>query len=618
MSVATLERPTQAPWQPGKNMPHPIQLLPWLEELHILTRDLTTRPLREVMNDPQRKFVAKCQRQLDNTGRIRQIVLKARQMGFSTIIEGIGFIMAMRLQDMSGLVLAHREDAAENILKMTKRYWRTYPFRRYHVEEYAGKKQLSWADRRSGIQVMTAGARGGGRSSTIQFLHASEVAFWLEPEELMKGLRQTIPSFGLTCIFLESTANGIGNYFHAACTAARKGTSEFEFNFHAWHELPEYTAAYIDAEDRAKYIIDMNQLDKEEQSLVRRFNIDMGQIIWRRYAIDNLCNGDVETFHQEYPSDPDEAFVSTGRNVFPLPLIIAHAQLEHGRRGRLTRNRKQTPEFHADDQGPLTIFRPPQPDKEWGVYIIGADPTHTVAGDYACVQVLNRRTLEQVATYRRKTDPITFGKEIELIARYYNDAFCAVEKEGPGYGTVAVLVASNYPHVFQQSNATRAQGVPGDAYGWSTNSQTKHMAISQLLRAIKDPLSTAGGSVYGLIIHDEQTAAEMRDYVATEDGRGYSNSDGSLYDDGVMALAIAVTVHNLEPPVPAYVGRATHELPANVARQPVGPRGKSGAAPRPHVYEPPPPDPDQPDNESPDADQEERELPWERWGRKDI
>jgi hypothetical protein len=615
VTITTLERPaSDTTWEPGKNLPHPIQLLPWLEELSILTRDLTTARLGDVLNDPQRKFIAKCQRQLDNTGRIRQVVLKARQMGFSTIIEGIGFIMAMRLQGMNGRVIAHREDAAENILKMTKRYWRTYPFRRYHIEEYGGKKQLSWADRQSSIEVMTAGARGGGRSSTLQFAHCSEVAFWLEPEELMKGLRQTIPSFGCTAIFLESTANGIGNYFHAACTAARKGTSEFEFNFHAWHELPEYTAAYIDAEDRAKYTIDMTSLDKEEQSLVKRFNIDMGQILWRRYAIENLCNGDVEVFHQEYPSDPDEAFVSTGRNVFPLPLIIAHAELEYGIRGKLTRNRKQTPEFHQDDQGFLTIYRPPHRDKEWGVYLIGADPTHTTAGDNACAQVINRRTLEQVAVFRRKTDPITFAKDLELLGRYYNDAFIAPEKEGPGYATVGALVASNYPFIYQHQNIAKAQGqgVPHDTFGWSTNVATKHLAISHLLRAIKDPLSIIGETKYGLVIHDEQTAAEMRDYVTTEDGRGYTNSDGSLYDDGVMALAIGLAVHNIEPPVPAYVGRASHELPANVANRPVSARPMAGAA---AVLHEPPPEPPEPDDDH--GDSGEKELPWERWGRSD-
>jgi hypothetical protein len=50
---------------------------------------------------------------------------------------------------------------------------------------------------------------------------------------------------------------------------------------------------------------------------------------------------------------------------------------------------------------------------------------------------------------------------------------------------------------------------------------------------------------------------ELRDYVTTEDGQGYENGDGSYFDDGVMALAIAITVHNLEAPVPAYSAEDT-------------------------------------------------------------
>ena len=967
--------PTSLPWWPGCSRPHPIQLRPWLNELSILTKDLTIARLGDVMTLPQSEFVDQCQAQLDSIGQIRQVVLKARQMGFSTIIEGIGFILAMRRRNLQGRILSHRGDSSEHILGMMKRYWQTYPFKAFHVEEYAGKKQLSWSDRGSNIQVMTAGSKESGRSGTIQFLHMclapgtlvstssgmlpveetlgrfvrthtgamarvshlsalddrplvqvntwcaqpmlvtpehkfpvsdgsikradqltkgdllvhpvrriedhgltpllpegvgrrrthdglpvplneetgfaigyfiaegsiaynkgkrpasitfsrhrdektyadrainalsglfqsrrttdrpdsftsqdtiysaplaewlvrhvgrnawdktipewawsageefcrgllagylsgdgskcdvpvqgyachriaartvsrnlaydmrelalslgfgwgavrplgvrqrygrdtreawdviwngssarslrtllglpvtnivgrprtekvrvvdgralipvrgvvdtgqrskvydievdhpdhtfiaadyatsnSEVAFYLAPETLMTGLRQAIPGFGLTAVFLESTANGVGNYFHQQYTAAKKGTSEFQAMFFPWWRHPEYTTRYLPAHERDKYVL--GELDKEEQSLKSKYQLTNDRLIWRRWAIQNLCMGDLERFHQEYPSDDREAFISTGRNVYPLPLIIAHALLEHGRRGRLTRDRQQRITFTPDPDAHLTIYRPPSADKEWGVYLIGADPTHTTAGDWACAQVINRRTLEQVAVYRRKTDPITFARDLDLIGRYYNNALVAPEKTGPGYSTVGTLAGLDYPTLYQDMNVTAAtQGIPHDTYGWATNVATKHMAISHLLRALKDPITTVGGVVYGLVIHDEQTAAEMRDYITTEDGRGYTNGDGSPFDDGVMAMAIALTVHNIEAPVEAYRGRSPHELPANVANRPVGSKPVSTPAPMPAA----PPD----DAFDPDSDPTDSTPPWEAWGKKD-
>lgn len=588
---------------------HPIRLLPWLLELRILTKDLRVVPLRDVINYAQLDFIERCQHQLDTRGRIRIIVLKARQLGISTIIEAIIFILSMRVHDNNSLIVSHEAKSAQGILKMTKRYWRTYIFRKFHSEEYAGRTQLSWADMRSNIEVATAKNVDTGRSSTVQALHASEVAFWDDPETLMTGLRQVMPSFGLTALFLESTANGVGNYFHQQCTRARKGQSEFEFVFYPWHTHPEYTAAYIPADNADIHALD--QLDAEEIALRRRFNLDDSRLIWRRWAIANLCQGDVSKFHQEYPSDPDEAFVSTGRNVFPLPLIVAHAQLETGIQGRLIRSHGRV-EFVQDRDGPLTVYRPPSNDREWGVYLIGADPTHTVAGDNACAQVINRRTLEQVAVYRRKTDPITFGKDIELLGLWYHEALIAPEKEGPGYATVGALVASNYPAVYQTQNVAKAPGHPGDTFGWSTNVATKHLAVSHLLRAIKDPLAQVGDVQYGLVIHDEETAAEMRDYITTEDGKGYVNGDGSQFDDGVMSLAIALTVHHIEPPVPAYVGRDFRDLPANVSNRPVATAG-TGLAMRSGAASPP----TQPEIDDAPDEVHEKQAPWETWGQRE-
>lgn len=584
----------------------------WLEaavsELYILTKERSLVRFGDVLNYAQMDFIHECEYQLAVNGQIRIAVLKARQIGISTVIEAITFILSIMFNDMHSLIVSHETKSAQGILEMTKRYWGAWIFSEMHTEQYNGKNQLSWHDTGSNIEVVTAKNVDAGRSSTIHVLHASEVAFWPEPEVLMTGLMQSVPTFGLTAVFLESTANGLGNYFHKMCMEAMRGDNDYEFKFYPWHQHPEYTATHIPRDKRDKYQI-IDALDEEEQWLVRTFDLPVERLVWRRWAIANKCQGSLDKFHQEYPATAHEAFVSTGRNVFALPSMLRHYEPRTGTRGILMRKGNRV-EFVKTENGWITLYAKPAADRNWGVYLAGGDPTHTTTGDNAVIQVLNRRTLEQVAVYRNKIDPINFGKHMQLVGAFYNNALLAPEKEGPGYATVGCIVGDNYPNVYQASNVAKAPGHVSDAFGWSTNGSTKHLAISHLIKAFSDPMTSAGGQKYGLMIHDELTLMELRDYVTTEDGRGYENGDGSDYDDGVMALAIALTVHNIEPPVPAYAPVAPHERGPNHAKHVVtsgtGPVMSGGAVPLVPVAADL--------RAADDTDRGEPTAPWEAWG----
>lgn len=607
---------------PPSTGPRDIKLLPLVSELFILTKDLRVVRLGDVMNHAQLDFIARCEQQLATRGQIRACVLKARQIGLSTIIEAIAFVLSMMFDNFNSMVVSHEDKSAGAILGMTKRYWSTYIWKRHHEEKFNGQKHLAWTNG-SDIDIATAKNVDAGRSRTLQFLHASEVGFWPNAETLMTGLNQSVPTYGLNAIFLESTANGVGNFFHKTCNQAMRGESEYEFFFYPWYQHPEYTAAYLPPGQADSYL-DLGVLDEEEKRL-RAMGIADARLVWRRWAIRNKCQGDLNKFHQEYPTTPHEAFISTGLNVFPLPNLLAHYEPMHGRRCRLIRDGRQI-KVIDDPNGYLTIYAEPSGDRDWGVYLAGGDPTHTTAGDYACIQVLNRRTLEQVAVYRRKIDPINFGKDMQLVGAYFNDALLAPEKEGPGYATVGCIVADDYPYVYATVNVAKMQGKPtGDVYGWSTNSQTKHLAVSHLLKALMDPLVTVSDQTYGLLIHDEVTLLEMRDYVTTKDGHGYENNDGSEYDDGVMAMAIAVSVHNIEPPPLAYEEVPVHRAPPRLG--PItGARTSGTSRPMDHVVDqhvapaihPPHPDPttarDRDSDTDPDAPLFDDAAPWEAWG----
>ena len=526
-----------------------VRLLPLLSELKILTKDRSTSRLGDVLNYAQLDFIEEVERQINEDGEVRIIVLKARQLGISTIIEGIIFIMSMMYQDYQSLIISHESESAEHILTMTKRYWNTYQFRQFHDEQYNGRKQLAWSDNQSSIVIATAKNTGAGRSKTLHALHASEVAFWDQPDELVTGLRQAIPSQGITMIFYESTANGIGNFFHKTWVQATADASEFTPKFYPWHTHPEYNAEYIPRGSKKQYL-ELDQLDKEEKAL-RVMGINDGRLLWRRWAIANLCQGDIEKFHQEYPTTPHEAFLSTGRNVFDVNNLLDHYVPMRPDIGNLKRVGNRV-EFVKHPDGNLKIYRHPSADKNWGVYQIGADPTHTIAGDQAAAHVLNRRTLEQAAVLAMHTDPIQFAKELDLLGRFYNTATIAPEKEGPGYATVGHLLGGGYPNVWESQKVDKTPGkVQSDVYGWGTNKATKALAIGYMVNALGTPMQKIGTTNYGLLLHDEKTFEELKDYVSDEKG-GFENGDGSLFDDRVMSLGIALATHYIDPPVPPY------------------------------------------------------------------
>lgn len=509
-----------------------MQLLPLLRKLKILTKDL--RLVDFEPNWAQLRFLEIVESQLAETGRVRLIVLKARQLGISTMVEALLFTFAFLNDGYRGLVIAHEIPASQNLLGITRRYWEHYPFRRFYTAQWLSKNDIGWVETKSNIKVATAGNKAVGRSETIHGLHASEVAFWPEPRLVMGGLRQSVPEVPWSMIVLESTANGVGNYFHREWQAAEAGDSEYAPLFLPWHEHPEYLASAIGLPYRS-----LGPLDATERALQHRFGLSDDRLAWRRWAIRSKCQNDPLLFQQEYPSDPEEAFLSSGTNVFPNDRLRVVYEPQPGVRGLLVRNGDRV-EFRQTPTGPLTVFAAPNPDPEIGMYIIGGDPTHTTQGDNACGQVLNRRTLEQVAVWRGKMDPGSFAEELAKLGRWYNDALLCPEIEGPGYMTVGKLLGMNYPNVWLKVRPDSSPGkVSSEQYGWSTTAKSKHLAIGWLLKMVMDG---------ALTIHDKYTYEEMRDYVTLDNG-SYGNSNGSEYDDTVMALAIAVTCNQLDGPL---------------------------------------------------------------------
>ena len=511
-----------------------MDLTPFIRNLTILDKDVNLRNLEP--NWAQLEYLREAERQFRDDGVVRLIVLKARQLGLSTLTEAAAYAMAFIMQNYRSLIVAHEADAARNLLKMTKRYDQYSPWTDFYTLKHDTRNDLEWVETGSSIKVATAGKKGSagvGRSSTTHFIHASEVAFWDDAETVWNGLSQSVPRSPGTFICFESTANGTGNFFHRMWEAAEEGENEYTPLFFPWWKHYEYRASYANLDlYPLGHLDDAEEELKEEMFKVGLFTPEEFQqrVIWRRWAVKNLCNNNILQFMQEYPSTPEEAFIASGLNVFPTETLNSCFDRQPGLRGYVFRNGDNT-KFSPDPHGPLKMFKKPSPAAS---YVIGGDPTRTTYGDYACAQIVNRHTLEQVAVWRGKTTPGTFAEELYKLGRYFNNALVVPEIEGPGHTTVGILIGLNYPNIFRRRKVDRTTHSNVPTYGWSTTAHNKELAIGWLLQNVVSR---------DLCIHDHHTFMEMRDYVTQENG-GYGPADEKHgHDDTVMAMAIALTGH---------------------------------------------------------------------------
>ena len=220
--------------------------------LMIRTKEGELVPLR--LNEPQERMYKAIKEQADAGKPVRAIVLKARQMGFSTLTEAILFAVAATRFHCENLIVAHKDDATANLFRMSQRYYENLPEQVRPMRKASNAREIvfdrppNYKGRRPGlgssIRCATAGGSGVGRSYTLQCLHLSEFAFWPgDKRETLAGLSQAVPDLPGTIIIIESTANGYDEFkdlWDAAVEAQRRGEDGYLPLFFAWFEMREY------------------------------------------------------------------------------------------------------------------------------------------------------------------------------------------------------------------------------------------------------------------------------------------------------------------------------------------------------------------------------------------
>jgi len=410
------------------------------------------------------------------------VVLKARQIGFSTLAAAYSFWLAYFWPDRFVVMLSRTEREAAKLLQKSKYGYKFLPqWMKERGPQLTSDNQLKMTfANESSIESLPSG-NDPARGESVYLVIVDEMAFLPNPEEAWASI-EPIADVGGRVICL-STANGSGNFFHHLWVGSQTGNNAFKGLFFPWS-----------ASDR-----DDDWYETKQRTMTQ----------WQ--------------LHQEYPTSPDEAFIKSGNPVFDIEAIdeVVPEEPDCGYVHVITRKNM---EFRLAQDGEFRVWDSPQPD---GVYVIGADVAEGLGhGDYSSCHIINARTMEVVAHWHGHIEPDLYGELLSEIGWWYNTALLGVENNNHGLTTLKAAQRYSYRNLYRTRRLQQRNPEATEILGWRTTTATKPLAIDELAAAIRDA---------ELAIYDEHTLNELRTFVRSTNGR----MQGSPHDDRVMSLAIS-------------------------------------------------------------------------------
>jgi len=289
----------------------------------LVIRTKSGQPKPFAFNRAQSYLHDRLQAQKEKTGRVRAVILKGRQQGCSTYIQARFFHQVITSRGKKAFILTHDKEATKNLFSMAQRFYENLEPGLVPKPDTANAKELYFKDFDSGYAVGTAGNRAVGRSQTVQLFHGSEVGYWAFAEDHSKGILQAISNESGTEVILESTANGIGNYFHQRWINGMNADSEYQAIFLPWYWQDEYT-----------YSASGLNLTDEELNLFELYGqngLTHEHLAWRRIKISEFSkdfDAGRDFFSVEYPFNATEAFKNPIQNVLIHSKYVDRARNE--------------------------------------------------------------------------------------------------------------------------------------------------------------------------------------------------------------------------------------------------------------------------------------------------
>jgi hypothetical protein len=515
----------------------------------------TLRPVPLILKPAQRRLAKHLIQCLNDGTPIRVIILKARRHGMSTLVQAFFFWQCATRSYQHSLTIAHDQMTTRYLHGITERYYRHMPRWCRPMKDSSARgsllefrnpaKREDVKDKEPGLEssMQTTSLENAGAGFGILWLHLSEVARdpWCTERgsEALTTALQTVPHEPNTAVIIESTAQGVGNNFHEMWLQAEANKSDYLAFFAPWWEEPTYIARVPADFERTKEEGELAELAARSGSVLTD-----AQLQWRRLTIANECRGKLDQFHQEYPSTPREAFLTSGRPFFDLESVEHHARLADinpplAVGDVITRYSYGVPYVHFERNryGSLQLWEEPVEDEQYLIFSDCAAGTDE-GGDYQAAYVLPRSRMVIVGAWHGLVDRDLFADNLLRLGYLYNKALIAVEVTGGwGASVITSLKKDSYPNLYRsRPDGKHRRRDRSQRYGWETTQASRAEMLDALEQALRED---------DLVCNDRQLLAEC--YTFTYGAGGKPQAQVGCHDDRVMAAAGAVYLWLHEP-----------------------------------------------------------------------
>lgn len=516
-----------------------------------------------VLRKPQRKLLSVITEQLYENRPIRIILLKARQWGGSTMIQVfMAWIQIFHRKSWHSAIIADIEDQARNIKSMYSRLAANHPKEIFDIcfRNFEGSTKNKIITGRGCIIYLGSMQKPDAiRSADVMMAHLSEVGLWKttdgkKPEDLVQTIAGTVPLTPYSVIVMESTAKGVGNFFHKEWLKATSGNSGYAPVFIPWYEIEIYRKPFESAAQRRIFAGSLNEKEKE----YFRLGATLEGINWYRHK-KHTDSYDDWRMCCEFPTTPNEAFQSTGRRAH-VPAYVtgmrkyAKAPLYKGDMFADAAYGKNAIDgslaFKEIPEGTVWLWA--MPDREAKIkrrYIVSMDiGGRNKNADWSVISVIDRYWLteggveECIGTARFHLDQDLAVWKAVQIATFFNRALLVIEanslenKGSEGDHTLTILdeIKGTYDNLYCRTDPQRITEGHPERYGFFTSRASKTDLVNQMNRRLREN---------GYIERDMRAIDEIETFEIKEDG-SYGAVEGE-HDDIYMSRAIGLKASQL-------------------------------------------------------------------------
>ncbi len=428
----------------------------------------------------------------------RKMILKSRQIGFSTNELLKQFDATIWTPNFTACILAHEDDALAKLFRIvTRAYEFMDPRIRPKLARGGGSKHEMYFPEVNSRIYCDLESRG----DTIQWLHVSEAAFSKDTAKLNSTL-QAVPLHGR--VTLETTPNGMGNHYYEKWVDQDQPYEKF---FFPWYMFPEYKLPVDRPLERTR-----EEKDLEKKALeLYKVKITDEQLAFRRFKKAELKSGIDDlvrvTFEQEYPEDDVSCFLASGEAWLDLFKV------------KELKDEARPPIFENDY---MRLYEPMDKTK---TYVLGADTAEGVGGDFSVGVIMNTFTKSVAGFIRGHWKPSEFAtKLVELADRFKAPGklkpMIAVERNNHGHAVILALEEiEKYENLYRHDD---------EKIGWKTDKISRPIMINAFKDAVENKY---------IKLNDKCIFSECLTLV-NKDGK-IEAADGK-HDDSIIATAIAL------------------------------------------------------------------------------